>query len=91
FFPRIIIRKLSGLDPQWPYQKSVLPLARKITSTIGRTDYARVRVSNQGVEPIAISGASILSSTSQAEGFCIIPQDSEGYPEGTQIEVFLYD
>lgn len=90
FFARPIIRRLSGLDPDWPYERVTLPLRRKISSTIGRTDYARVRIIDQQVEPIAISGASILSSTIQADGFCIIPQDSEGWGAGSDTEVFLY-
>ncbi len=34
---------------------------------------------------------SILSSTTRADGFVIIPQDSEGFPEGTEVDVYLYD
>ena len=41
-----------------------LPLARKLTSVVGRVDYARVRVRAGRVEPLAVSGASILSSRS---------------------------
>ena len=40
---------------------------------------------------IAISGASILSSTTIADGFVIIPADSEGHAAGTTVDVFLYD
>ena len=91
FFARYLIRKMAGLDPGWPYQKTRLPLREKISSAIGRTDYARVRIVDNEVEPIAISGASILSSTIKADGFCILPQDSEGFPAGHEIEVFLYE
>ena len=90
FFARPIIRRLSGLNPDWPYDRVQLPLRQKISSAIGRTDYARVRIVDHQVEPIAISGASILSSTIQADGFCIISEDSEGLAAGAEIEVFLY-
>jgi molybdopterin molybdotransferase len=43
------------------------------------------------VEPIAISGASILSSTTRADGFVIVPRDSEGHAVGEEVKVFLYD
>ena len=47
----------------------VLPLSRKLVSTVGRTDYARVSILDGQVEPISISGASVLSSTTRADGF----------------------
>jgi molybdopterin molybdotransferase len=40
---------------------------------------------------LAISGASVLSSTTRAAGFVVIPADSEGYPPGHHVDVFLYD
>jgi len=60
-------------------------------STVGRVDYARVRIVRDEVEPLAISGAAILSSTTRADGFVVVPEDSEGYAEGTEVELFLYD
>jgi molybdopterin molybdotransferase len=39
---------------------------------------------------LAVSGASILSSTTRADGFVIVPADSEGYQPGTEVEVWLY-
>lgn len=90
FFAGRVIRSLAGLDPVWPYRRTVAQLARKLVSTVGRLDYARVKLHGNSVEPIAISGASILSSTTQADGFVIIPDDSEGYAAGTNVEVLLY-
>jgi molybdopterin molybdotransferase len=66
-------------------------LTRKIVSTVGRVDYARVRLSGDAAEPIAVSGASVLSSTTQADGFVIVPADSEGYAANTPVSVFCYD
>ncbi|MBI5757460.1 MAG: hypothetical protein HZA46_02950 [Planctomycetales bacterium] len=43
------------------------------------------------VEPMAISGASILSSTAQADGFLIVPEELKGYGPGTHVTVYLYD
>jgi molybdopterin molybdotransferase len=91
FFAGRAIRLLGGRSPDWPYRKVRLPLARKLVSQVGRVDYARVRIVNNRVEPLAISGASILSSTTTADGFVIIPADSEGYPTGADVDVFLYD
>jgi molybdopterin molybdotransferase len=91
FFAGPAIRILGGRGKQWPYKAVRLPLARKLVSVVGRVDYARVRLVNDTVEPLAISGASVLSSTSRADGFVVVPADSEGFPEGTQVQTWLYD
>ncbi len=91
FFAGPVIRTLTGLSPSWPYRVVRLPLRTRIVSQIGRTDYARVVVRDGMVEPLAVSGASVLSSVTRATGFVIIPSGLEGYPEGTEIEVHLYD
>jgi molybdopterin molybdotransferase len=44
----------------------------------------------EGVEPVAIGGASLLRSVTEADGFVIVPAESEGYPAGADVEVFLY-
>jgi molybdopterin molybdotransferase len=50
----------------------------------------RARLVDGNVEPIAVSGASILSSTTRADGFVIVPADSEGFAPGSEVEVWLY-
>jgi len=91
FFAGRAIRLFGGRDADWPYRSVRLPLVRKLVSQVGRVDYARVRLSGGLVEPLAIGGASILSSTTIADGFVVVPADSEGYPAGAEVEVFLYD
>jgi len=91
FFAGKFIRRLAGRGNDWPYFSVIKKLKQKLVSMIGRTDYARVRLIDDQVEPLAISGAAILSSTTQADGFVIVPGDSEGYAPGTEVEVFVYD
>ena len=91
FFAGRTIRALGGRSPHWPYRGATLPLRRKLVSQVGRVDYARVRIVDGEVEPLAISGASLLSSTVISDGFVIVPAASEGYPPGATVEVFLYD
>ena len=50
-----------------------------------------MRLVDGRVEPLAISGASILSSTTRADGFVVVPEDSEGYAAGSEVTVWLYD
>lgn len=91
FFAGRIIRRLGGRNQRWPYPTKRHRLARKIVSTVGRLDYVRVRLDEHGVEPIAVGGASVLSSTTVADGFVIVPEDSEGYPPGAEVDVHYYD
>ncbi len=85
------IRQLGGRSQDWPYRRLRARLARKISSAVGRLDYLRVRLVDGLVEPLAIGGASLLSSTTRADGFVLVPADSEGAPAGAEVEVFLYD
>lgn len=91
FFAGRAIRVLAGRGHGFPYITCRLPLARKLVSTIGRVDYARVKLGDDGVEPLSIGGASVLSSTTRADGFIVVSADSEGFPEGAQVDVLLYD
>jgi molybdopterin molybdotransferase len=91
FFAGRAIRRLGGRSSAWPYRSSRAPLARKLVSAIGRVDYCRVRLTPEGIEPLALSGASVLSSTTRADGFVVAPEMSEGYGPGTEVTVYWYD
>ena len=91
FFAGPTIRALGGRARRWPHRRAVVPLARKIVSEVGRTDYVRVAIENGRATPLATAGASILSSTVRAAGAVIVPRELEGMPEGTSVEVLLYD
>ena len=97
FFAGRAIRALGGRSKDWPYRSVRATLARKISSPIGRLDYARVRLdpsttlgAGARAEPISVSGASVLSSTTRADGFVIVEQDSEGFAAGSEVMVWLY-
>lgn len=113
FFAGRAIRAFGGRSKQWPYRAVRGTMTRKISSPIGRLDYARVRFNPStrlgadpstrlgadpstslgavgSVEPLSVAGASLLSSTTRADGFVIVEQDSEGYAAGSEVEVWLY-
>jgi len=90
FFAGRAVRALGGRTKEWPYRSLRATLDRKISSQIGRLDYARVRIVDGRVEPLAIGGASVLSSTTRADGFVVVPADSEGYAAGADVTVWLY-
>jgi molybdopterin molybdotransferase len=90
FFAGRAIRALAGRSRDWPYRRVTARLTRKLVSTVGRVDYARVQVRGDTAEPVAVSGASVLSSVTRANGFVIVPMDSEGFAEGSQVDIYLY-
>ena len=90
-FAGVAVRRLGGRPADLPYRAQRLPLARKLASAVGRVDYVRVLVRDGRVEPLATSGASILSSTTRADGFVLVPRDSEGHAAGEEVLVYLYD
>ena len=97
FFAGRGIRARGGRSKDWPYRAVRGTLTRKISSPIGRVDYARVRFAPSTtlgaggrVEPLSVAGASVLSSTTRADGFVVVEQDSEGYAAGSDVDVWLY-
>jgi molybdopterin molybdotransferase len=91
FFAGPTIRAMGARPRAWPHRRVTLPLARKISSAVGRVDYVRVAIESDRVVPISTSGASILSSTVRAAGAVIVPRGCEGMAEGEAVEVLLYD
>ncbi|HKI97542.1 MAG TPA: gephyrin-like molybdotransferase Glp [bacterium] len=91
FFVGLALRRMGGRQELWPYRRTEVPLKDRISSQIGRTDYARVRLADGRAELLATSGASALSTTTLADGFVVVDQDSEGIAAGQPAEIWLYD
>lgn len=87
------LRALAGRPDPWafPHAAITVPLARKLTSKLGRLDFVRVRLVDGHAEPIATAGASNLSSTVRADGFTLVAPDSEGAAPGDPVLVHLFD
>jgi len=90
FFGGPAIRALGGLPRAWPHARRRCRVKAKIVSELGRTDYVRVKIEGDEVTPIMTSGASILSSTTRADGVVIVAEGEEGHGEGATVEVLLY-
>ena len=87
------LRALGGRPHPWsfPHPARTLPLARKLSSKVGRVDFVRMRIVADQAEPVATSGASNLSSAVLADGFTLVPADSEGAGPGDPVTVYLFD
>jgi len=67
---------------------------KKIASTVGRTDFVRVKIFRAGsefyAEPIRVSGSGLLSSMTRSDGFVVIAENKEGIAEGEEVVVTEY-
>jgi molybdopterin molybdotransferase len=91
FFAGRAVRMFGGRRREWPYPSQQMLLAGKIVSALGRVDYVRGCILADGFQPLAVSGAALLSTTTRADGFVIVDQDSEGAPPGALVTVWRYD
>jgi molybdopterin molybdotransferase len=91
FFGGRIVRRLGGREAAWPYREEPATLGAKVTSELGRVDYVRVRFDDGVLRPITASGASMISSVTAADGFILVPADSEGFPEGAMVQMWRFD
>ncbi|PWG73505.1 hypothetical protein DF186_22730 [Enterococcus hirae] len=68
-----------------------LELDRKVASGLGRLECCRVRVSGGHADPIAVSDNRTLSTAVRADGFVLVPEQSEGFAPGGEVAVYMYD
>ncbi len=78
------LRRLSGAAEPWPI---ALPLARKISSTVGIAEIALLKLQDEGWMPVA-AGDLPLVSLSVADAWLILAATSEGYSAGTVVGAF---
>jgi molybdopterin molybdotransferase len=86
-----VVRRLGGRSWELPYRSETLPLASRVPSATGRTDYVRVRIDGGTVVPILGVGASNLSSAVAADGFVLVPPERDEVPAGEVVVVWRYD
>jgi molybdopterin molybdotransferase len=79
-----LLRRLTGATTSEPTMP--VKLARKIVSTVGMTEVVPVRRVADGVEPLA-SGYWPLTAITRADGWVLVPAQSEGFPAGAQLEM----
>ena len=87
-----LLRKYTGMrEPEGRMIKAVL--SRRLVSSLKHREYVRVRVGKVGgryvCAPLA-RGAGAAMSLVRADGFCVIPQEKEGYEAGETVDVTLF-
>jgi molybdopterin biosynthesis enzyme len=81
---RRMLARLSGHDDE--EQSTPVTLTRKIASTLGFAELVPVAREGDGVTPLA-SGYLSLQSLVRADGYVLVPADSEGFPAGARVEM----
>lgn len=90
---RPFLRAIHGMAEE---RHQLIAIAQKdIPSTVGRTDFVRVKLQKDAsryyAEPIRVSGSGILSSMTKSDGFFIIAANKEGIAAGETVAVTLYE
>ena len=63
-----------------------------IVSSLGMAEICPVRVGlDDAVEPLPSFEEVGLKAAVDGDGFLIVPQGSEGYPQGARVTVYLYE
>jgi molybdopterin biosynthesis enzyme len=83
---RLIVRLA---DVQEDEPKIPLKLMRKITSQPGFAEFVALRREDKGAVPLS-SGPSTLAALARADGWLLVPPESEGYPAGAIVEMRLF-
>jgi molybdopterin molybdotransferase len=81
---RRLMARLCGSSGEEPATKATL--GRKVASMLGLAEFVPVRLREGVAEPIA-SGYVPLSALAQADGWLLVPADSEGYPPGAEVMI----
>ncbi|MBK3734237.1 molybdopterin biosynthesis protein [Azospirillum brasilense] len=86
------VRRLAGRAPALPHPALPAVMVRKLVSEIGCTELYRVRRTADGlVEPVASPHRPGLAGAVLADGFVLIPADSEGVPAGATVTLRCFD
>jgi molybdopterin biosynthesis enzyme len=80
---RTMLLQLAGCKEQEPTTSGVL--TQKITSTLGLAEFVPVARDVERVRPLAF-GYLTLHDLTRADGYVLVPADSEGFPAGATVE-----
>lgn len=82
-----------GRQPMAEQEKVKAVISRRLISGLKYREYVRVKVGCVGDKIVAAPlarGAGAAMSLVRADGFCVIPQESEGVEAGEEMEILLY-
>ena len=83
---RRLLDQLAAAKSSESEPAEILPLARKISSTVGLAEIVAVRRNAGQAEPLATKYLP-LSLLARSDGWILVPADSEGYPGGSPVQL----
>jgi molybdopterin biosynthesis enzyme len=83
---RRLLERLAGTLHKEHGPPETLTLTRKVASTVGLAELVPVRCNAGQAEPLATKYLS-LSALARADGWVLVPADSEGYSAGASVQV----
>jgi molybdopterin biosynthesis enzyme len=81
---RQLLARLAGCREQEPTVTAIL--SRKVASNVGLAEFVPVRRNDDVVEPLAIKYLPLFA-LARADGWILVPAESEGYPAGAKVAV----
>jgi molybdopterin molybdotransferase len=94
-FGRPMISALLGFDRPEPRSILRAKMTRRITTTLGRKNLVRVRVTQSNgeflAEPVSARGSGLISTVTRSNGYVVTPENSEGLEEGDLVLVHMFD
>jgi len=88
-FVRQLLLKMQNIYKKPQITKKIA--SRKITSSLGRTDYIRAITDGDFVYPLKIKGSGIIRSMVESNSYIIIEENVEGIAKGEECNVLVYD
>ncbi len=83
---RRILERLAAANNRDREAAEVLPLERKVTSTVGLAEIVPMRRLDGKAHPLATKYLA-LSALTRADGWILVPAESEGYSAGTMVSL----
>jgi molybdopterin molybdotransferase len=80
-----VLDRLSGREPR---QMTLLPLVRKIASSVGIAEIVLLKKTSDAWTPLAIGDLS-LDAIAGADAWLAVPGGSEGYAAGTPVDAYM--
>ncbi len=94
-FARPLICRMLGIKHKESRPVLNAKLTKRVTATLGRKTFVRVRVFQKNgeffAEPVSAKGSGMISTVTKANGYVIVPENREGVTEGETVSVYLFD
>lgn len=92
-FAAPVLQLFTGISAVQSGDRARAVISKRLVSSLKHLEYVRVKVGRVGDKLVAsplARGAGAAMSLVRADGFCLIPQNSEGVEAGDQVDISLY-